>query len=134
MECFTTKLPAEIRLKTYGYLLRFDAKPKLVSLAWRKAKSSTLGILRVKRQLHRKALQVLYAVNTISAGPNAFFTHVSHRARRGPQHGLNHNLIRKLYVSSLEPSNPCDNLIRTSENASLPTILLTHLPCVYCDT
>lgn len=59
---FLDKLPVEIRLEIYSYLLTFSHPLKLRQVI---PGSRDLAILRINRQIHDEALSVLYDLNTI---------------------------------------------------------------------
>lgn len=125
IDYFTTKLPAEIRLRIYGYVLCLDVPLKLVSNARHSARPRNLEILRVNRLTHNEALAALYEANTVCADRAAFCNNVKAR----PYSTLNHDLIRNLYITNLAPSPACEAL-RTLPTWPAPK---REDPCVYCD-
>lgn len=123
MDYLSTRLPAEVRIKIYGHLLQFDAPLRREANVCRSAQVRNLDILRVSHLVRREVLSVLYDLNTISVNRAAFCINNKPPSRRD----LNYDLIRKLLIKDLEPSQTCAPLISRS---SWPA---NDLPCVYCD-
>lgn len=84
------KLPVELRLEIYAYLLTFAAPLKLRQVI---PGSRDLAILRTNRQIHDEALGVLYELNTIVVTRNGRSTLDSpHPFHRIVPHRINKSL------------------------------------------
>ena len=69
-EClFLERLPVELRLNIYEYLLHFDRPIKLLQVV---PGPRNLAILRTNRQIYEEALSVLYDLNTVTVTRNDF--------------------------------------------------------------
>lgn len=100
-ECyFLQRLPVEIRLRIYEYLLGFDLPIKLRQIV---PGSRDLAILRTSAQIYQEALPVLYDLNTIVVTRNDFCK----RTDRGLKTVLQRDFARHLIVASFSRSIAC---------------------------
>ena len=110
-ECvFLTRLPVELRLRIYAYVLSFSRPMKLRQVVEGTKKAS---ILRANRQIYHEALPVFYDCNTIVASRNDF----CHRTDAMLQTPLNRNHVRHLKITSFSRSIICASRKESSFDA-----------------
>ncbi|SMY25530.1 unnamed protein product [Zymoseptoria tritici ST99CH_1A5] len=103
-ECyFTSRLPAELRLRVYEFVLSFEAPLKLRQVV---AGSKNTGILRCSRLTHREALPILYDRNTILLTRNDFCRHISGELSTP----MRADKIRHLLINNFSTSIKCSSL------------------------
>ena len=100
----TGRLPPEIRLIIYSYLLQFDVPIRLEREPrhWPRLKGA--GILLVNRLTYMEALPVLHQQNTIVISRDELCQLPTYMR---PQLSCKPDLVQSLYLSNLHPSSRC---------------------------
>ncbi|TKA83671.1 hypothetical protein B0A55_00299 [Friedmanniomyces simplex] len=99
-----TKLPSELRIKIYEYVLAFDNPIKPRQFV---AGSSNTNILRTNKQVYHEAQAVLYEMNTISVSRNDFCS----KTDRVLQTPIKSQHVRHLRFTSFGESIACNFLL-----------------------
>jgi hypothetical protein len=100
---FTSRLPAELRLRIYEYVLSFEAPLKLRQVV---AGSKNTGILRASRLIYREALPILYEHNTILLTRNDFCRETGGELSTP----MRRDQIRHLLINNFSTSIKCSSL------------------------
>ncbi|KAK3709959.1 hypothetical protein LTR37_010578 [Vermiconidia calcicola] len=101
---FTRRLPTELRLQIYEYVLQFDVPIKLDRQPRRTARSKIAGLLLANRLIYMEALPVLYDLNTIVIRRAEL---CRYKSSVRPQLSCKPALVQRLYVDDLHPSYRC---------------------------
>lgn len=102
-ECLLlSRLPVELRLHIFEYVLSFERPLKLRQIV---AGSKNTSILRTNRQIHQEALPIFYDFNTIMATRNDFCKDTD----ADLQTSLRKDLIRHLLIGNLSQSIKCSS-------------------------
>jgi hypothetical protein len=107
---FLHKLPAEIRVQIYGYLLQYRLPIKLRQIV---PGSRDLSLLRTNRQIYSEALSVLYDLNHIVVTRNDFCRNTEDRLKTPLQRDHVRHLLIKTFSQSIActlsgPEGRCD--------------------------
>ncbi|KAF2770403.1 hypothetical protein EJ03DRAFT_67095 [Teratosphaeria nubilosa] len=102
------KLPADLRIQIYEYLLRFDHPIKRRTLV---TGSPNTALLRVSRSWHNDALPVLYSLNRVVATRNDFCSNTD-ESLRTPVFGEH---LQHVLINNFGSSMACYFLTKTCD-------------------
>ena len=119
---FSRRLPTEIRLSIYKYILQFDLPLKLTRQPRRKASQRAAGVLLTNRLIYTEALPVFYELNTIVVNRSEF---CQYPVISRPRPSCKPEVVQQLYFHDLHPSVRCAATI----SHGWP---VTRRPCEHC--